>query len=89
MQDKFPIIIYEKDDTHITDLLLDFIEEFRTQLLDENKVCVKPFEPFSFKTVAQSHEIVNQMDFCTSIRRADNENRRNQIRFRNLSSRKH
>lgn len=87
MQDKFPIIVYGEDGTHITELLLDFIEKFGSQLI-EDKAHVEPFEPFSFKTVAQSHEIVSQMDFCTSIRRVDNENRRNQIRFRNLHPRK-
>ena len=88
MQDKFPIIVYGEDGTHIRDLLLDFLDKFGSQLLDD-KVRVEPPEPFSFKTVAQSHKIVNQIDFCPSIRRVDNENRREQIRFRNLHSRKH
>lgn len=87
MQDKFPIIVYGEDGTHIRDLLLDFIDKFGSQLLND-KVHVKPPEPFSFKTVAQSHKIVNQMDFCAQIRRVDNENRCNQIRFRNFHSRK-
>lgn len=69
MQDKFPIIIYGEDGTHIRDLLLDFIDKFGSQLLND-KVHVEPPEPLSFKTVAQSHKIVNQADFCTSIRRA-------------------
>ena len=88
MQDKFPIIVYGEDGTHIRDLLLDFIDKFGSQLLND-KVHVEPPEPFSFKTVAQSHKIVNQMDFCAQIRRVDNKNRCNQIRFRNFHSRKH
>ena len=87
MQDKFPIIVYGEDGTHITNLLLDFIDKFGSQLLND-KVHVEPPEPLSFKTVTQSHKIVNQADFCTSIRRANNENRCNQIRFRNLHPRK-
>lgn len=87
MQDKFPIIVYGEDGTHITELLLDFIEKFGSQLI-EDRVHVEPPEPLTLKSIAQSHEIVNQMDFCTSIRRVDNENRRNQIRFRNLHPRK-
>lgn len=87
MQDKFPIIVYGEDGTHITELLLDFIEKFGSQLI-EDKVHVEPLEPLTLKSITQSHEIVNQMDFCTSIRRVDNENRRNQIRFRNLHPRK-
>lgn len=88
MQDKFPIIVYGEDGTHIRDLLLDFIDKFGSQLLDD-KVHVEPPEPLTLKSIAQSHKIVNQMDFCTSIRRVDNENRREQIRFRNLHPRKH
>lgn len=88
MQDKFPIIVYGEDGTHIRDLLLDFIDKFGSQLLDD-KVRVEPPEPLTLKSIAQSHKIVNQMDFCTSIRRVDNENRREQIRFRNLHPRKH
>lgn len=71
----------EKDGTRIRDLLLDFIEKFGIQLLNDN-VHVEPPEPLTFKSIAQSHKIVNQMDFCTSISRADNEDRRKQIRFR-------
>lgn len=88
MQDKFPIIVYGEDGTHIRDLLLDFIDKFGSQLLDD-RVHIEPPEPLTLKSVAQSHKIVNQMDFCTSIRRVDNENRREQIRFRNLHPRKH
>lgn len=88
MQDKFPIIIYGEYRTHIRDLLLDFIDKFGSQLIDENRVYIDPFESFSFRTVAQSQKIINQADFCPSIRRADNEDRHNQIRFRNLHSRK-
>lgn len=88
MQDKFPIIVYGEDGTHIRDLLLDFIDKFGNQLLDD-KVCIEPPEPLTLKSITQSHKIVNQMDFCPSIRRVDNENRREQIRFRNLHSRKH
>lgn len=87
MQDKFPIIVYGEDGTHIRDLLLDFIDKFGTQLLDD-RVHVEPPEPLTLKSIAQSHKIVNQMDFCVSLRRVDNENRRNQIRFRNLHPRK-
>jgi DNA gyrase/topoisomerase IV subunit B len=88
MQDKFPIIVYGEDGTHIRDLLLDFLDKFGSQLLDD-RVHVEPPEPLTLKSIAQSHEIVNQMDFCTSIRRVDNENRREPIRFRNLHPRKH
>ena len=28
MQDKFPIIVYGEDGTHITNLLLDFLDKF-------------------------------------------------------------
>lgn len=87
MQDKYPIIVYGEDGTHIRDLLLDFIDKFGTQLLDD-RVHVEPPEPLTLKSITQSNKIVNQMDFCTSIRRVDNENRRNQIQFRNLYSRK-
>lgn len=68
MQDKFPIIVYGEDGTHIRDLLLDLIDKFGSQLLDD-KICAVPSEPFSLKTMAQSHKIVNQADFYTSIRR--------------------
>lgn len=88
MQDKFPIIVYGEDGTHITDLLLDFIDKFGSQLI-EDRVRIEPPEPLTLKSITQSNKIVNQMDFCTSIRRVDNENRCNQIRFRNLYSRKH
>lgn len=89
MQDKFPIIVYGEDGTHIRDLLLDFIDKFGSQLLDD-RVRVEPPESFSFKTVAQSHKIVNQANFCTSIRRAKgNEIIFEPIRLRNLHSRKH
>lgn len=88
MQDKFPIIVYGEDGTHIRDLLLDFIDKFGTQLLDD-RVHVEPPEPLTLKSITQSRKIVNQADFCTSIRRADNEDRRKQIRFRILYSRKH
>ena len=87
MQDKFPIIVYGEDGTHIRDLLLDFIDKFGTQLLDD-RVHVEPPEPLTLKSIAQSRKIVNQADFCTSIRRVDNEDRRKQIRFRILYSRK-
>lgn len=75
MQDKFPIIVYGEDGTHIRDLLLDFIDKFGSQFLDD-RVHIEPPESLTLKSVAQSHKIVNQMDFCTSIRRVDNENRR-------------
>lgn len=88
MQDKFPIIVYGEDGTHIRDLLLDFIDKFGTQLLDD-RVHVEPPEPLTLKSITQSRKIVNQADFCTSIRRVDNEDRRKQIRFRILYSRKH
>lgn len=88
MQDKFPIIVYGEDGTHITNLLLDFLDKFGSQLI-EDRVHIGPPEPLTLKSITQSRKILNQMDFCTSIRRVDNENRRNQIRFRNLHSRKH
>lgn len=87
MQDKFPIIVYGEDGTHITNLLLDFLDKFGSQLI-EDKVHVEPPEPLTLESITQSRKIVNQMDFCVSIRRVDNENRRNQIRFRNLHPRK-
>ena len=87
MQDKFPIIVYGEDGTYITNLLLDFLDKFGSQLI-EDKVHIEPPKPLTLKSITQSHEIVNQADFCVSIRRADNENRRNQIRFRNLRPRK-
>lgn len=88
MQDKFPIIVYGEDGTHITNLLLDFIDKFGSQLLND-KVHVEPPESLSFKTVTQSHKIVNQADFCISIRRAKgNEIIFKPIRLRNCP-RKH
>lgn len=87
MQDKFPIIIYGEDGTHITNLLLDFLDKFGSQLI-EDRVHVEPPEPLTLESITQSRKIVNQMDFCVSIRRVNNENRRNQIRFRNLHPRK-
>ena len=87
MQDKFPIIVYGEDGTHITNLLLDFLDKFGSQLI-EDKIHVEPPEPLTLKSITQSREIVNQADFCVSIRRVDNENRRNQIQFRNLHPRK-
>jgi len=87
MQDKFPIIVYGEDGTHITELLLDFLDKFGSQLI-EDKVHIEPPEPLTLESITQSHKIVNQMDFCVSVRRVDNENRRNQIRFRNLHPRK-
>lgn len=87
MQDKFPIIVYGEDGTHITNLLLDFLDKFGSQLI-EDRVHVEPPEPLTLESITQSHKIVNQMDFCVSVRRVDNENRRNQIRFRNLHPRK-
>ena len=86
MQDKFPIIVYGEDGTHITNLLLDFLDKFGSQLI-EDKIHVEPPEPLTLKSITQSRKIVNQADFCVSIRRVDNENRRNQIRFRNLHPR--
>lgn len=88
MQDKFPIIVYGEDGTHIRDLLLDFIDKFGTQLLDD-RIHIEPPEPLTLKSITQSRKIVNQADFCTSIRRVDNEDRRKQIQFRKLYSRKH
>ena len=87
MQDKFPIIVYGEDGTHITNLLLDFIDKFGSQLI-EDRVHVEPPEPLTLKSITQSREIVNQADFCVSVRRVNNENRCNQIRFRNLHPRK-
>lgn len=87
MQDKFPIIVYGKDGTRIRDLLLDFIDKFGTQFLDD-EVHIEPPKPLTLESITQSQKIINQADFCTSIRRVDNEDRRKQIRFRNLYSRK-
>lgn len=87
MQDKFPIIVYGEDGTHITNLLLDFIDKFGGQLI-EDRVHVEPPEPLTLKSITQSREIVNQADFCVSVRRVNNKNRCNQIRFRNLHPRK-
>lgn len=87
MQDKFPIIVYGEDGTHITNLLFDFLDKFGSQLI-EDKIHVEPPEPLTLKSITQSREIVNQADFCVSIRRVDNKNRRNQIQFRNLHPRK-
>lgn len=87
MQDKFPIIVYGEDGTHITNLLLDFLDKFGSQLI-EDRVHVEPPEPLTLESITQSRKIVNQMDFCVSVRRVDNENRRNQIQFRNLHPRK-
>lgn len=87
MQDKFPIIVYGEDGTHITELLLDFLDKFGSQLI-EDRVHIEPPEPLTLESITQSRKIVNQMDFCVSVRRVDNENRRNQIRFRNLHLRK-
>lgn len=88
MQDKFPIIVYGEDGIHITNLLLDFLDKFGSQLI-KDKVHIEPPEPLTLKSITQSREIVNQADFCASIRRADNENRREPIRFKNLHPRKH
>lgn len=88
MQDKFPIIVYGEDGTHITNLIHNFLDKFGSQLI-EDRVHVEPPEPLTLKSITQSREIVNQMDFCAQVRRVDNENRCNQIRFRNLHSRKH
>ena len=68
MQDKFPIIVYGEDGTHITNLLFDFLDKFGNQLI-EDRVHVEPPEPLTLKSITQSRKIVNQMDFCTSIRR--------------------
>lgn len=35
MQDKFPIIVYGEDGTHITNLLLDFLDKFGSQLIED------------------------------------------------------
>ena len=88
MQDKFPIIVYGEDGTHITNLIHNFLDKFGSQLI-EDRVHVEPPEPLMLKSITQSREIVNQMDFCAQVRRVDNENRCNQIRFRNFHSRKH
>lgn len=88
MQDKFPIIVYGEDGTHITNLIHNFLDKFGSQLI-EDRVHVEPPEPLTLKSITQSREIVNQMDFCAQVRRVDNKNRCNQIRFRNLHSRKH
>lgn len=88
MQDKFPIIVYGEDGTHITNLIHNFLDKFGSQLI-EDRVHVEPPEPLTLKSITQSREIVNQMDFCAQVRRIDNKNRCNQIRFRNFHSRKH
>lgn len=88
MQDKFPIIVYGEDGTHITNLIHNFLDKFGSQLI-EDRVHVEPPEPLTLKSITQSREIVNQMDFCAQVRRINNENRCNQIRFRNWHSRKH
>ena len=72
MQDKFPIIVYGEDGTHITELLLDFLDKFESQLI-EDRVHVEPPEPLTLESITQSRKIVNQMDFCVSVRRVDNE----------------
>ena len=89
MQDKFQIVFYENPTPRLTEMLITFLEKFGKQLLDEGVAHVAPLEPISVKDVAHSHKIINQADFCTSIRRVSNENRRDQIRFRNLHPRKH
>ena len=87
MQDKFPIIVYGEDGIHITNLIHNFLDKFGSQLI-EDRVHVEPPEPLTLKSITQSREIVNQMDFCAQVRRVNNENRCNQIRFRNLHPRK-
>ena len=44
MQDKFPIIVYGEDGTHITNLLLDFLDKFGSELI-EDRVHIAPPEP--------------------------------------------
>lgn len=50
MQDKFPVIVYGEDGTHIRDLLLDLIDKFGSQLLDD-KVYAEPSEPMILRRV--------------------------------------
>ena len=90
MQDKFQIVFYENPTPHITEMLIAFLEKFGKQLLDEGVAHVAPLEPISVKDVAHSHKIINQADFCTSIRRAKgNEIRVEPIRLRNVHKGKH
>lgn len=89
MQDKFHIVFYENTTPQISEMLIAFLEKFGKQLLDSGVAHIQPLEPMSVKDVAHSHKIIDQADFCTSIRRVNNENRREQIRFRNLHPRKH
>lgn len=90
MQDKFEIIFYENPTSRLTEMLIAFLEKFSKQLLDEGVAYVTPLEPISMKDVAHSHKIINQADFCTSIRRAKgNEIRVEPIRLRNIHKRNH
>lgn len=90
MQDKFQIVFYENPTSHITEMLIAFLEKFSKQLLDDGVAHVAPLEPISIKDVAHSHKIINQADFCTSIRRAKgNEIRVEPIRLRNVHKGKH
>ena len=89
MQDKFQIVFYENTTPQISEILIAFLEKFGKQLLDSGVAHIQPLEPMSVKDVAHSHKIIDQADFCTSIRRVSNENRCEQIRFRNLHPRKH
>lgn len=89
MQDKLHIVFYENTTPQISEMLIAFLEKFGKQLLDSGVAHIEPLEPMSVKDVAHSHKIIDQADFCASIRRVDNENRREPIRFRNLHPRKH
>lgn len=68
MQDKLPIFVYGGNGTHISNLLLDFIDKFGSRLIDEKEAYVKLPEPLSLRSITQSCEIVNQMNFCASIK---------------------
>lgn len=90
MQDKFHIVFYENTTPQISEMLIAFLEKFGKQLLDSGVAHIQPLEPMSVKDVAHSHEIINQADFCTSIRRAKgNEIRVEPIRLRNIHKRNH
>lgn len=49
MQDKYPIIVYGEDGTHIRDLLLDFIEKFCPVVV--KSVCVNLWMHIVFSNI--------------------------------------
>lgn len=53
MQDKFPIIVYGEDGTHITELLLDFLDKFGSQLI-EDRVHIEPPEPLALESLQEN-----------------------------------